>query len=40
MGGLAEEDYERTGKHPDVVDVSQLLPRPFRDQVLREAVAL
>lgn len=40
LGGLAEEIYERTGKHPDVIDVSQLLPGPFRDRVLREAVAL
>ena len=40
LGGLAERIWDATGKRPDVVDVSQLLPGPFRDEVLREAVAL
>jgi predicted nucleotidyltransferase len=40
LGGLAEEVFARTGKRPDVIDVSQLLPGSFRDQVLREAVTL
>ena len=40
LGGLAERIWDATGKRPDVVDVSQLLPGPFREEVLREAVAL
>ena len=40
LGGLAETVYAATGKHPDIVDVSQLLPGSFREQVLSEAVAL
>jgi len=31
LGGLAERIWDATGKRPDVVDVSQLLPGPFRE---------
>lgn len=40
LGGLAEAVWSATGKHLDVVDVSQLIPGPFRDRVLAEVVAL
>ena len=38
--GLMEHIWESTGKRPDVYDVAELLPGPFRDEVMREAVAL
>ncbi|MEE1157848.1 MAG: nucleotidyltransferase domain-containing protein [Atopobiaceae bacterium] len=38
--GIAEAVSEATGKEVDVFDVSQLLPGPFRDEVLSEAVAI
>lgn len=38
--GLSGAVYDATGKLPDVYDISQLEPGPFRDEVLREAVAL
>ena len=38
--GLMERIWESTGKRPDVYDVSELLPDPFRDRVMGEAVAL
>lgn len=40
LGGLATAVYDATGKHPDVIDVSQLRPGLFRDRVLSEAVML
>ena len=38
--GLSGDIYQATGKLPDVYDISQLKDGPFRDEVLREAVAL
>lgn len=38
--GLMSHIYELTGKRPDVYDVSELRPGPFRDEVMREAVPL
>lgn len=38
--GVAEGVAEATGKDVDVFDVSQLLPGPFRDSALSEAVAV
>lgn len=40
LGGLAEAVWEATGKHPDIIDVSQLMPGEFRNTVLNEAVSL
>lgn len=40
LGGVAQEILEQTGKSADVFDISELLPGPFRDAVLEEAVAL
>ena len=38
--GLSTEVYVATGKRSDVYDVSELLPGPFRDAVMGEAVRL
>ena len=38
--GLSGDIYEATGKLPDVYDISQLREGPFKDEVLREAIAL
>ena len=38
--GLSGAIYETTGKVPDVYDISQLDQGPFRDRVLKEAIAL
>lgn len=40
LGGLAEEVYAATGKHSDVIDISQLKPGRFRGTVLRETIVL
>ena len=40
IAGLCSDVMAATGKDVDVYDVSELLPGPFRDEVLREAVAL
>lgn len=38
--GLAEDIHRATGKTPDVYDISELKEGPFRDTVMREAIAL
>jgi len=38
--GLANHVYRATGKLADVFDVSELDQSPFRDSVMRDAVAL
>lgn len=38
--GLANHVYRETGKMVDVFDISELDEGPFRDSVLRDAVAL
>lgn len=38
--GLANHVYRATGKMTDVFDISELDEGPFRDSVLRDAVAL
>ena len=38
--GVAEELYEASGKRVDVYEISELDDGPFKDTVLREAVAL
>ena len=40
MFGIAEELHRRPGKKVDVYEQSELEPGPFRDTVMREAVAL
>lgn len=37
---LMNDIYKATGKRPDVYDVSELRPGPFRSVVLEEAVQL
>lgn len=38
--GLANHIYQATGKRADVFDINELEASPFRDSVLRDAVAL
>lgn len=38
--GVAEELHRCTGKRVDVYELSELDPGPFRESVMREAVAL
>lgn len=40
VSGLAEDILDATGKLADVFDQSELVPGPFRNAVLREAIAL
>ena len=39
MFGVAEELHRRTGKKVDVYEQSELEPGPFRDSVMKEAMA-
>lgn len=38
--GVAEDLHRQTGKNVDVYEQSELKPGPFRDNVMREAIAL
>lgn len=38
--GVAEELHRQTGKKVDVYEQSELEPGPFRDSIMKEAVAL
>lgn len=38
--GVAESISDATGKEVDIFDVSQLLPGPFRDSALSDAVVI
>lgn len=38
--GLMNDIYKATGKQPDVYDISELKPGPFRDAAISEGVLL